>query len=198
MKSFLSLLLLLISATVISADGSGSGSASNSYSNSISIDEKVEDHLDEHEYDTATHVSVECTFETILDRCGDTPLASIDEEAYGHRTLRDWDIRIDEALFLGGMSKGQFLQAYQADVFFDDQQGHIDSASQHVASGHVPHGVTNTKPKKEPHFRLRGTLVFPSAHATFGYFQELVKNRLIKLLRSFFALITPNCSLLRS
>ena len=54
MKSFLSLLLLLISATVISADGSGSGSgsASNSYSNSISIDEKVEDHLDEHEYDS--------------------------------------------------------------------------------------------------------------------------------------------------
>ncbi|MEL0036832.1 MAG: 5'-nucleotidase [Gammaproteobacteria bacterium] len=61
------------------------------------------------------------------------------------RTLRDWDIRIDEALFLGGMSKGQFLQAYQADVFFDDQQGHIDSAAQHVASGHVPHGVTNNK-----------------------------------------------------
>jgi 5'-nucleotidase len=59
------------------------------------------------------------------------------------RTLRDWDIRIDEALFLGGMSKGQFLQAYQADVFFDDQQGHIDSAAEHVASGHVPHGVTN-------------------------------------------------------
>ena len=61
------------------------------------------------------------------------------------RTLRDWDIRIDEALFLGGMSKGQFLQAYQADVFFDDQQGNIDSAAQHVASGHVPHGVTNNK-----------------------------------------------------
>ena len=65
------------------------------------------------------------------------------------RTLRDWDIRIDEALFLGGMSKGQFLQAYQADVFFDDQQGHIDSAAQHVASGHVPHGVTNTKSDSE-------------------------------------------------
>jgi len=60
------------------------------------------------------------------------------------RTLRDWNIRIDEALFLGGLSKGDFLQAYQADVFFDDQKGHIDSASEHVASGHVPHGVTNS------------------------------------------------------
>ena len=61
------------------------------------------------------------------------------------RTLRAWDIRIDEALFLGGLSKGDFLQAYGADVFFDDQQGHVDSARQHVASGHVPHGISNIK-----------------------------------------------------
>ena len=59
------------------------------------------------------------------------------------RTLRAWDIRIDESLFLGGMDKGTFLQAYGADVFFDDQKGHCDSASQHVATGHVPHGVAN-------------------------------------------------------
>ncbi len=59
------------------------------------------------------------------------------------RTLRDWNIRIDEALFLGGLSKGEFLQAYGADVFFDDQQGHVDSATQHVAAGHVPHGISN-------------------------------------------------------
>jgi 5'-nucleotidase len=59
------------------------------------------------------------------------------------RTLREWGIRIDEALFLGGMAKGEFLQAYGADIFFDDQQGHIDSATKHVAAGHVPHGVSN-------------------------------------------------------
>ncbi len=59
------------------------------------------------------------------------------------RTLRDWDIRIDEALFLGGMSKAAFLQAFAADIFFDDQQGHCESASPHVATGHVPHGVAN-------------------------------------------------------
>lgn len=61
------------------------------------------------------------------------------------RTLRAWDIRIDEALFLGGLSKGEFLQAYGADVFFDDQQGHVDSAKQHVASAHVPHGISNCR-----------------------------------------------------
>lgn len=59
------------------------------------------------------------------------------------RTLRAWSIRIDESLFLGGMPKAEFLRAYGADVFFDDQRGHCDLASQHVATGHVPHGVTN-------------------------------------------------------
>lgn len=59
------------------------------------------------------------------------------------RTLRAWDIRIDESIFLGGLSKGEFLKAFEADVFFDDQQGHCDSAREHVATGHVPNGVTN-------------------------------------------------------
>jgi 5'-nucleotidase len=59
------------------------------------------------------------------------------------RTLRAWDINIDEALFLGGMPKGPFLKAFGADIFFDDQQGHCDSARAHVATGHVPFGVAN-------------------------------------------------------
>lgn len=58
-------------------------------------------------------------------------------------TLRAWGVRIDESLFLGGMDKGVFLKAYGADVFFDDQRGHCDSAREYVASGHVPHGVSN-------------------------------------------------------
>ncbi len=60
------------------------------------------------------------------------------------RTLRAWDIRIDESLFLGGLAKGEFLQAFDADVFFDDQQGHCESARHHVATGHVPHGAANS------------------------------------------------------
>lgn len=54
------------------------------------------------------------------------------------RTLRSWDIRIDEALFLGGLSKGEFLQAFHADIFFDDQVLHCESAQQHVTTAHVP------------------------------------------------------------
>lgn len=59
------------------------------------------------------------------------------------RTLREWGIRIDESLFLGGLSKGDFLKSFGADVFFDDQHVHCSSASEHVATGHVPHGVAN-------------------------------------------------------
>jgi 5'-nucleotidase len=59
------------------------------------------------------------------------------------RTLRAWGVRIDEALFLGGMAKGPFLKAFGADIFFDDQKKHCESAAQHVAAAHVPHGIAN-------------------------------------------------------
>lgn len=59
------------------------------------------------------------------------------------RTLRDWGIRIDEALFLGGLDKGAFLRAFGADIFFDDQHQHCASTSKHVPTGHVPNGVVN-------------------------------------------------------
>ena len=60
------------------------------------------------------------------------------------RTLRAWDIRIDESIFLGGLKKTDFLRAYRADVFFDDQETHCDLAAEHVTTGHVPHGIANT------------------------------------------------------
>lgn len=59
------------------------------------------------------------------------------------RTFRAWNIRIDESLFLGGLTKAEFLRAFAADIFFDDQQGHCETASGVVTTGHVPYGVTN-------------------------------------------------------
>ena len=58
-------------------------------------------------------------------------------------TLREWGVRLDEALFLGGRDKGPFLEAFGADIFFDDSQLNIANARLHVAAGHVPHGVSN-------------------------------------------------------
>ena len=59
--------------------------------------------------------------------------------------LREWGVRLDEALFLGGRNKGPFLEAFGADIFFDDSTHNIENASRHVAAGHVPHGVSNPR-----------------------------------------------------
>jgi 5'-nucleotidase len=61
------------------------------------------------------------------------------------RTLLEWNIAVDEAMFLGGLDKGAFLRAFEPDFFFDDQRGHVDSARAHVATGHVPFGVANIR-----------------------------------------------------
>ena len=62
------------------------------------------------------------------------------------RTLMDWNIEVDEAMFLGGLAKGEFLREFEPDFFFDDQTGHVDSAAEHVPSGHVASGVSNQFP----------------------------------------------------
>ena len=58
-------------------------------------------------------------------------------------TMREWGIRIDESFFLGGLEKGIFLREFAADIFFDDQQQHCNSASKYVPTGHVPSGIKN-------------------------------------------------------
>jgi 5'-nucleotidase len=61
------------------------------------------------------------------------------------RTLMEWNIAVDEAMFLGGLAKGEFLRSFEPDFYFDDQRGHIDSARAFVAAGHVPFGVANIR-----------------------------------------------------
>ena len=59
------------------------------------------------------------------------------------RTLMDWNVEVDEAMFLGGLPKGEFLREFGPDFFFDDQTGHIESAALHVPAGHVVSGISN-------------------------------------------------------
>ena len=59
------------------------------------------------------------------------------------RTLMNWNIEVDEAMFLGGLAKGEFLREFEPDFFFDDQTGHVNSAAEHVPAGHVASGVSN-------------------------------------------------------
>lgn len=55
------------------------------------------------------------------------------------RTLRAWDVRIDEAFFLGGISKTEVLKAFGAQIFFDDQAVHTSVAAHVVPSARVPY-----------------------------------------------------------
>ena len=59
------------------------------------------------------------------------------------RTLMNWHIDVDEAMFLGGLPKGEFLREFEPDFFFDDQTGHIENAAAHVPAGHVASGISN-------------------------------------------------------
>ena len=74
------------------------------------------------------------------------------------RTLMHWGVGVDEAMFLGGLPKGEFLREFEPDFFFDDQAGHIEHAARHVPAGHVTSGVTNPELTRE--------LTAPSAHKT--------------------------------
>ena len=73
------------------------------------------------------------------------------------QTLMQWNIRVDEAMFLGGLPKGEFLREFEPDFFFDDQSGHIEHAAQHVPAGHVASGVSNSRPAHETPHRRRGS-----------------------------------------
>lgn len=58
-------------------------------------------------------------------------------------TLRDWNVRIDEVFFLGGISKVPILKAFGAQIFFDDQRTYTEPASAVVPSGTVPYSSTS-------------------------------------------------------
>jgi 5'-nucleotidase len=59
------------------------------------------------------------------------------------RTLMGWEVEVDEAIFLAGLPKGEFLKEFEPDFFFDDQPVHVEGAASHVPSGHVASGVVN-------------------------------------------------------
>ena len=63
------------------------------------------------------------------------------------RTLRAWNVRVDEAFFLGGVEKKEVLKAFGAQIFFDDQKVHTQSASQAVPAALVPYCRSR---KREP------------------------------------------------
>lgn len=54
------------------------------------------------------------------------------------RTLRAWDVTIDETFFMGGVAKSAILSAFKPHIFFDDQHAHCERAAGLVQTGRVP------------------------------------------------------------
>ena len=63
------------------------------------------------------------------------------------RTLRAWNVRVDEAFFLGGLEKKEVLRTFGAQIFFDDQSMHTASASQAVPAARVPYRQVRKREK---------------------------------------------------
>jgi 5'-nucleotidase len=59
------------------------------------------------------------------------------------RTLVNWGVEVDEAMFLGGLAKGPFLKHFEPDFFFDDQTGHCESGATAGPTGQVVSGISN-------------------------------------------------------
>lgn len=64
-------------------------------------------------------------------------------------TLKDWGVMVNDAFFLGGIDKGKVLGVLKPHIFFDDQSGHLKSASKVVPSVHIPFGVINQSQASE-------------------------------------------------
>ncbi|MGL1891999.1 MAG: 5'-nucleotidase [Spirochaetaceae bacterium] len=61
------------------------------------------------------------------------------------QTMRDWNIMINEAYFMGGIAKNNVLEVLRPHIYFDDQKLHLDPSSKVFTSVHIPFGVTNSK-----------------------------------------------------
>lgn len=53
------------------------------------------------------------------------------------RTLLAWNVRVDEAFFMGGVSKTKVLQAFAPHIYFDDQEAHCGPAAGVVPTARV-------------------------------------------------------------
>ena len=110
---------------------------------------------------------------TARPRCARTALVTA-RSAPAHeraiRTLMDWNIEVDEAMFLGGLPRGaSSCASSRPDFFFDDQTGHIRSAARHVPASHVPAACATAErhPSGEgwPGGRPAGTMRVPTESA---------------------------------
>ena len=57
------------------------------------------------------------------------------------KTLRNWEVELDEAFFLGGLDKTGVLAVFRPQIFFDDTAKHCDAAAPLVRTALVPYAI---------------------------------------------------------
>jgi len=58
-------------------------------------------------------------------------------------TLTNAGVDVDELFLLGGIEKSKVLSVLKPQIFFDDQIGHLELASESTPSVHIPFGIAN-------------------------------------------------------
>ncbi|MDZ4257901.1 MAG: 5'-nucleotidase [Gemmatimonadales bacterium] len=61
-------------------------------------------------------------------------------------TLKKWGVSVDEAFFLGGVTKANILSVLKPHIYFDYQLSHLASPAGDIPMVHIPFGVANGAP----------------------------------------------------
>lgn len=57
-------------------------------------------------------------------------------------TLKNWEVEVDDAFFLGGIDKARVLNILKPHIFFDDQMVHLNHIDK-IPAVHIPFGIAN-------------------------------------------------------
>lgn len=56
-------------------------------------------------------------------------------------TLKERGLHVNDVFFLGGIEKSRILHVLRPHIFFDDQKGHFEGATNHIPCVHIPLGM---------------------------------------------------------
>lgn len=76
-------------------------------------------------------------------------------------SLRKWGVEVNDAFFLGGISKSRILRVMRPHLFFDDQETHLTDSTKYAAGVHIPYGAAN----ETQHSSQKTDIAFPSGRA---------------------------------
>jgi 5'-nucleotidase len=71
------------------------------------------------------------------------------------KTLRKWNVYVDEAYFMGGWPKAPVLEAIGTHIFFDDQESHLSDSKMKVPCGKVLYKTNSVLKNYEKEIQIK-------------------------------------------